>query len=627
MDLSQLENLAREQSKNGDSSAALTSLSQAREAALREFGPDTLRFAQALDRIARIRDEFGDLDGAQALLEEALTVRDGAFDEGHAEVINALDRLASMSGRRRDEKRADEVLRRMLAHRIAHFGPEHPATLAVLFRTGAVYLDLGRRLSQAEHILRRTLDLRTQILGAQNPLTAATMVKLGEAWEAQGRVAEALSLYKQAYEVQERLLGPAQEQVRATAALIERARASRSTSPPPAPDETVDEPLLTAALAGAEATPAAQPAGLEVGVLLEAAEAASEMPVAAVAEAAPQPQPALVAANVVSRPRPGRKRAAKGRVTPARPTAPPVSRPNTQPLAIPVVETPIAEVEVALIPPPVVDGSVRRVPSANEKGEVAELLERVRQRLDANQATEALQALNDALEEDEVAALLNARSVVWMRLGEPMEALTDLAAACRLERDAYKPRLNRALVFLALKQETDAHRALGEAIAAAPNRVDTYLKRALMDMRRGRADAALQDLAQAIAADYLAVLLTRGHDNPSVSRELSAIRRGLTALSQGMAEEGGRAFDELIAENPQNRHANALRALAAVSGGEPESAIPMLGETGPAVRVQVLYAGVRTLALLAMGDEERARAELDRAMHGAGRVISYAYLI
>jgi pentatricopeptide repeat protein len=105
-------------------------------------------------------------------------------------------------------------------------GSSHPSTLATRGSLATVYQSAGR-LDEAISLFEETLDDQERLLGGLHPDTLAAMNNLANAYGSAGRVDEAVQLYERVLAESERALGPEHqftETVRRNLANAERAR-------------------------------------------------------------------------------------------------------------------------------------------------------------------------------------------------------------------------------------------------------------------------------------------------------------------------------------------------------------------------------------------------------------------
>lgn len=217
--------------------------------ALRLYGEDAQRTADALSVLAQALQYEGDLAGAEDLYRRALKIRENILGPEHEGTATSLNDLALLLRTRGDLVEGEQLCRRAMAIRRNVLGPEHPlaglsiGTLALLrqsmgdlvgaeplFREalsiyerslgpedqetanglsnlGNLLLNRGD-LVAAEPLIRRSLEIRKKILGTEHLHTATSLCELACILTHKGDWAEAEKLFRVALSAFERLLGP-----------------------------------------------------------------------------------------------------------------------------------------------------------------------------------------------------------------------------------------------------------------------------------------------------------------------------------------------------------------------------------------------------------------------------------
>ncbi|MCG8592660.1 MAG: tetratricopeptide repeat protein [Proteobacteria bacterium] len=192
----------------------------------------------------------------------------------------------------------------------------------------------------------------------------------------------------------------------------------------------------------------------------------------------------------------------------------------------------------------------------------------------------------------------------------------------RVDGDADRDRLHRALLAVLERDFDTAEAALQEAVEADSMEVEPYLALARVYRTRG-------ELGRAI----------RIHQNLLLRRELTSAHRG--AVLEGLArdfQQGGflrraiAAYEELLALEP--RHAGALRALASLAeeAREHERALELTrrlarAEGEPLKEVEARLWVRAAEAAHAAGDHPKARKSIKRALRADPRQVDARLLL
>ncbi|HEY5911797.1 MAG TPA: tetratricopeptide repeat protein [Verrucomicrobiae bacterium] len=212
--------------------------------------PDTLRI---IENLARVLSAKGDDAGAESLYRRSLETLERTLPKDHPDTLNTLSSPANLLMRKRDyagaeslygraaqgykrafrenlrlacvlhalgnslsaqEKlaEAEQAQRESLAMHRKLGGPEH-AHVPEAGRSLAAVLKKRGKSEEAELVNREVkatevLINAQKLYGPENVITATALANVGAAIEARGEVLEAVWVYRQAYRVRKKLLGP-----------------------------------------------------------------------------------------------------------------------------------------------------------------------------------------------------------------------------------------------------------------------------------------------------------------------------------------------------------------------------------------------------------------------------------
>jgi tetratricopeptide (TPR) repeat protein/tRNA A-37 threonylcarbamoyl transferase component Bud32 len=153
----------------------------------------------------------GRYDEAEKLLDATLAEQTKAPGPDAPATLETLDRTGGLRLTRGRLDEAAEIYGRVLEGRRRVLGPEHVDTLDVMNNLGVVYLRRGD-YARAEPLFLEALEIEKRHFGEDHPKTLATAGRLALLEAAQGRYEEALALQRRTFELRERSLGPTHPQ-------------------------------------------------------------------------------------------------------------------------------------------------------------------------------------------------------------------------------------------------------------------------------------------------------------------------------------------------------------------------------------------------------------------------------
>ncbi|AKT36696.1 tetratricopeptide repeat protein [Chondromyces crocatus] len=173
--------------------------------------------SRLLMQLASILERRGDLDGLEALLQRMLAGYERMRDPEPCEHAVVLTRLGLLLGRKGRRDEAAPLLTQAITLRETVFGADHPVVAEALFNA-ATLRPKGASPEPAEEMLRRALAIAERPSGATiDPLVRASILhNLAVVREEQGAVDDAASLYEQALDVREGLVGAEHVSLRPT---------------------------------------------------------------------------------------------------------------------------------------------------------------------------------------------------------------------------------------------------------------------------------------------------------------------------------------------------------------------------------------------------------------------------
>lgn len=177
-------------------------LEQAVELRRATAGPQSLEFAEALERLARVRLNQGNYAASEALLEDVVARKRRLLGSGNAGLARALFALATAKDQRRTEEtrsEADLLLEEAVDSCRGCAGKDRAIAGRALISRARIALERGAA-AEAEALYRDGLDRSEQALGPQDPEVlldrggfALILLQQGKAAEAERMVRSALA--------------------------------------------------------------------------------------------------------------------------------------------------------------------------------------------------------------------------------------------------------------------------------------------------------------------------------------------------------------------------------------------------------------------------------------------------
>jgi CHAT domain-containing protein/Tfp pilus assembly protein PilF len=168
------------------------------------LGPDHAQLAFPLTHLGRLLRHTGDPVAARAALERGLRIRERALGPTHPDVATSLDNLGLLLQLTGDGAGARAAFERSLRIREQALGPSHP-TVALTLGALASQLQRAGRFAEARPLYERALAIREQALGADHPDVVASLHGLafldrtvGDHAAAQARYLRALPIVRTA---------------------------------------------------------------------------------------------------------------------------------------------------------------------------------------------------------------------------------------------------------------------------------------------------------------------------------------------------------------------------------------------------------------------------------------------
>jgi len=188
----------------GDVATARSLLERALQIHERGYGPNHPALAWSLTNLGLLLWSSGDVAAARPLYERALQIRERALGPAHPYVAVTLVGLARLLRSTGDVAAARPLYERALQIRERALGPAHPAVAASLVGLAAVLREGGEQAAAKAHYERALRIVKAT--GAPETQWAAAL-GLGRILEGEGRLGEALPLYREAVKTLEDLAG------------------------------------------------------------------------------------------------------------------------------------------------------------------------------------------------------------------------------------------------------------------------------------------------------------------------------------------------------------------------------------------------------------------------------------
>ena len=178
--------IGRTYARMGLHAKALPLLEQALAIGRRAFGSDHVRVAQSLNDLGVLQRDLGNPAAAQPLLVESLAMRRQLLGNEDKDVAVTLVELARVLKDRGRWAESEAPTREALAIRKKIFGDEHRETATSKNELGLFLLDRGD-LAGAEPLFRENVATSQRVLGADHPNVAAAKAQPRPAVDRQGR--------------------------------------------------------------------------------------------------------------------------------------------------------------------------------------------------------------------------------------------------------------------------------------------------------------------------------------------------------------------------------------------------------------------------------------------------------
>jgi serine/threonine protein kinase/tetratricopeptide (TPR) repeat protein len=169
-------------------------------------GSGAMEIAESLESLATLRRWQGQFADTERLYKEALTIaRSGAADPDR--VVQILHGLGQCFSQRGDEKTALTIFDEAMTLARERGASERPRS-ELLASSGISHRRLGNP-AQAEANYRQALEIQRRLLGPEHAEVGTLLNNLGVVLNATGRYVEAESVYREALKIRQVALGPA----------------------------------------------------------------------------------------------------------------------------------------------------------------------------------------------------------------------------------------------------------------------------------------------------------------------------------------------------------------------------------------------------------------------------------
>ena len=190
----------------GDYSLARDVIEQADAANLELYGEMHVKRAAMLRGRAVIHEARQEFEQAKVCREKALAIDREILGEDHPDVGDDLYALASTAEAMGDFEQAESILRDLLERDRVQLG-EHPAVALDLNDLASVLSSTGR-FSEALTLFQEAAELQERVLPPDHPEIATTLSNTGVLFKRWGRRDEARPYFERALEIRERTLEP-----------------------------------------------------------------------------------------------------------------------------------------------------------------------------------------------------------------------------------------------------------------------------------------------------------------------------------------------------------------------------------------------------------------------------------
>lgn len=175
------------------------------------FGKDHPTTLNAINGLGLVLLRQGKHREAEPMLRHVLESRIKFFGDEHPQTLISMNNLAGCLQRQSIFPEAEDLHRKTFAEAQKVLGEKHPFTLRSMNNVAEVLREQGNehgeKLAEAEELQREALARREEVLGKDHPETFTSVYNLARVWKQEGRVEEALPLYKRALEGFEEKLG------------------------------------------------------------------------------------------------------------------------------------------------------------------------------------------------------------------------------------------------------------------------------------------------------------------------------------------------------------------------------------------------------------------------------------
>lgn len=161
--------------------------------------------AKMFDVVGNVYTSLGQFTSAEKNLQKALELKKEFFGSDHPKVAQSLNNLAISLTRQSRFDEAAFLHRKALSIQIEHFGEEHPEVAHTLSLLGAWVPLVG--IEKAGKLRERALEIRRAVYGTDNLFVASSLMDVGKIKRSQALPREAKAAYREAIEIQNRLLG------------------------------------------------------------------------------------------------------------------------------------------------------------------------------------------------------------------------------------------------------------------------------------------------------------------------------------------------------------------------------------------------------------------------------------
>ena len=225
----------------GDYAKAEDLFTEAMMLRVRTHGRTAPQVATSLNYLGLVQSAQGRWVEAEKFHREALAMlndRRDSHPETAAEIAHTHSTLGWVLGQRAKLAEAQQHLRQAIGQQRTLLGSRHPEVAASLVRLGSVLTHEGR-VEEAEGVLKEALAINTEAFGEESAEAARTLNFLAVTVALnQRRLPEAIALYRQAFEIRQRLSDPNARRARSAPA---RSTAALLQTPPATLDSLLSQ--------------------------------------------------------------------------------------------------------------------------------------------------------------------------------------------------------------------------------------------------------------------------------------------------------------------------------------------------------------------------------------------------